>query len=223
MKTPILLAVILTCALMAVSILHAETPPPAIPEPAPASEPVPASDPAPAPAQEAQEAPAPGTPAAEEEEVVGSNEFSQEIAPPPPTERPRTIPPRHGDTSGTVYEGHRAVIDRYAGWGWIKRENEPWSRARWAMIEEEPGVRMAPGRFLRRPNEDDNNQYRLYGEWASYEGYEPNFDVFVPVFRITGFELIGPGTRPNLTPPRGQGATRGGGWSSRGGARDRLR
>jgi hypothetical protein len=125
------------------------------------------------------------------------------------------IPSSHGQREGEVWIGHRAVIERYAGWGWIKREREPWSRARWVMLEEEPGQRMAPGRFHSRPTLDDNTQYRIFGQFADYKGYEPNLDVFVDVFRITGWETIGPATRPDLKPPRGStgGAPR---WSERG-------
>jgi hypothetical protein len=84
------------------------------------------------------------------------------------------------------------------------------------MIEEEPGQRMAPGRFHARPTQDDNTQYRLYGSFADYKGYEPNFDVFVDVFRIQGWETIGPAPRPKLSPPRSSNSSSQGRWSERG-------
>lgn len=147
---------------------------------------------------------------------AASDEFSQATLPPPPSPPARVIPTRHGTTSGEVWIGHRAVIERYAGWGWIKREREPWSRARWVMLEEVPGQRMAPGRFHPRPTMDDNIQYRLYGTFADYKGYEPNFDVFVDVFSLQGWETIGPAERPELSPPRPTVSSRQGRWSERG-------
>ncbi|MEO0453163.1 MAG: hypothetical protein AAFY98_03375 [Verrucomicrobiota bacterium] len=114
------------------------------------------------------------------------------------------IPQTFGDTTGQAYLGHRSVVDRYAGWGWIKKEDSVWKRAQWAVIEEIPRKMPIPGRFLGNPNQDDNYQYKLYGEWANYKAYEPNYDVYVPVFQLTGFELIGKRSKPGgLRPPRG--------------------
>jgi hypothetical protein len=176
-------------------------------------------EPLPSPTPEAQNPAsdtAPSTPSAPATESAAEEEFSQKILPPPPSPQPRVIPTRHGDTTGEVWIGHRAVVERYAGWGWIRREREPWSRARWVMIEEDPGQRMAPGRFHARPTQDDNTQYRLYGTLADYKGYEPNFDVFVDVFRIQGWETIGPAPRPKLSPPRSSNSSSQGRWSERG-------
>lgn len=114
----------------------------------------------------------------------------------------RKIPSSFGDLSGEVFIGQRTVIDRYAGWGWIKRENENWKKSRWVMLQETPKVIFAPGRYLGHPDRDNGTQYKLYGSWAPYKGYEPNFDVFVDVFIIKGFELIGPAEIPKMSPPR---------------------
>lgn len=231
MPRPVLLSTALFC--MAVLTLAAQEPagsnatiqttPPAPAAAAPESPaapalPPPTPEPAEAPASETVPAPAsPGnatTAATPEAPVVTSDEFSQKTLPPEPVRKP--VPTSHGDRSGDIWVGHRAVVDRHAGWGWIKKENESWSRAKWVMIEEDPGKRMVPGRFHSRPTQDDNVQYKLYGEMADYKGYEPNYDVFVEVFRIRGWETIGPATRPaGLQTPRGAG----GGparWSERG-------
>jgi len=115
---------------------------------------------------------------------------------------PRVIPKTYGDTTGPVYIGHRSIIDRYAGWGWIRAEKDGWRKAKWVMLDEKTGNVKAPGRFLGHPDNDKDNQYRLYGQWAPFKGYEPNFDVLVSVFQIKGFELIGPGEIPKMSPPR---------------------
>ena len=115
---------------------------------------------------------------------------------------PRVIPQKFGDTTGDVYIGQRSIVDRYAGWGWVKKGNDGWNRAKWCMMEEKPGVISAPGRFSGNPDTDKGTQYKLYGQWAPYKGYEPNYDVFVDVFQIKGFEVIGPAEIPKLSPPR---------------------
>jgi hypothetical protein len=153
------------------------------------------------------------TPAAPENNPAPSDEFSQKVLPPEPVKK--VIPTAQGDRRGTVWVGHRAVIDRYAGWGWIKKEREPWSRGRWVMLEETIGKSVAPGRHYSRPTQDDGMTYRFFGDFAEYKGYEPNYDVFVDVFRIKGWETIGREKRPDLRPPRGSagGPPR---WSERG-------
>jgi hypothetical protein len=144
--------------------------------------------------------------------------FAQEVpttTPTSPLSSPPNPPPpppsvnSHGITTGEVWIGHRTVIDRYAGWGWIWREDQTHRRAKWVVLEEVPGKFMAPGRFLSNPDMDNNVQYKLYGEWANYKAYEPNYDVMVSVFKIKGWERIGPAELPaKLVPPRAQGPTR---------------
>ncbi|MEM6821493.1 MAG: hypothetical protein AAF558_06090 [Verrucomicrobiota bacterium] len=115
------------------------------------------------------------------------------------------IPQQYGDTTGKVFVGHRAAIEKYAGWGWIRPEKASWRKGRWVFLEENTNGGKAPGRFLKHPNLDNDYQYRLYGSFAPYKGYEPNFDAWVPVFKIKGFEKLGPAQRPNLHPPRPKG------------------
>lgn len=118
---------------------------------------------------------------------------------------PRVTPQIFGDRTGPVYIGLRTVLDRRTGWGWIKAEDDDWMRAKWAIIQETPGVVKAPGRFLSNPKGDQLMTYKLYGEFASYTGYEPDFDVFVPVFKLKGFEIIGPGEALKREPPHASG------------------
>lgn len=151
-----------------------------------------------------------------EEEVPYSQEIKEEK---PARKKPvyRTPPKKWGDRSGHAYFGQRIVYSKYAGWGWIKNsEGGGWSGAKWAMIEEVPGVRMSPSRFYNHPSYGNNMQYRLYGEWAEYKGYEPNIDVLVPVFRIKGFEVVGKGEEIARTPPRGSRSSRSSSIATRG-------
>lgn len=126
---------------------------------------------------------------------------------PMPPHRGGTTPPRAGQTSGPAYIGHRAVIEKYAGWGWIRREDESWRSAKWVVLRESPGSIQAPGRYLAHPDNDNDVQYRIFGHFSDKRAYEPNFDTWVDVFDLTGFEVIGPAPRPNLRPPRAQGKT----------------
>lgn len=103
------------------------------------------------------------------------------------------LPQFHGERSGTVYIAQRTVIDRFRGWGWIKKENEPWEKAKWTMIKEIPGRYMVPHRFLGDEEADTGIRYKFYGRFADYQGYESNYDLFTKVFILRGWELIGVG------------------------------
>jgi hypothetical protein len=118
-----------------------------------------------------------------------------------PAPRPRVIPKKFGDCTGPVYIGHRTVTKRYTEWGWIWKEKETYRKGRWTIIKENPGVAMIPGRFINNINGDDNIEYKLYGEFAPYRGYDPNYDLFVDVFIIKGFELIGKANPVDIKPP----------------------
>ncbi|MDR1146431.1 MAG: hypothetical protein LBK71_09895 [Verrucomicrobiales bacterium] len=128
---------------------------------------------------------------------------------------PKVMPSRHGDCTGPAYIGHRVVTERYTEWGWVWREQETYRKGRWTIIEEQPGVRMIPSRFLNNINGDDHYEYKLYGEFAPYKGYDPNYDLFVEVFRLKGFEVIGPAEPVKLKPPLSASKRRGNSSASR--------
>lgn len=147
-------------------------------------------------------------------ELAGPRRFDFPAVPnvlleaPLPHSPPPTPPTRKGDLTGTAYIGHRTIVEKYAGWGWIRKESDSWRKARWAALGETLGEIEAPGRYTQHPESDQDVQYRLYGEWSDGTAYEPNIDIFIPVFSLKGFERIGPAPRPNLRPPKGQAPTR---------------
>lgn len=118
-------------------------------------------------------------------------------------------PQKYGDCTGESWIAQRIVTKRHAGWGWLKRDGESWKRAKWIMLEEKPDIIKAPQRFYNRPEDDNNMQYRLYGHFASYKGYEPNIDSLVDVFTLEGFEVIGPGPKIDRDPPGPSGSRKG--------------
>jgi len=126
-----------------------------------------------------------------------------------PTHPARTQPRKAGKQTGPPFIGHRAVIEKYTGWGWIKPEGQSWGNAQWAAIQEDLEVGLiVPGRYLAHPDQDNDTQYRLFGQFTDDKAYEPNLDVFIPIFQLHGFERIGKAPRPKLNPPRGTAPTR---------------
>ncbi|MEM6600960.1 MAG: hypothetical protein AAF649_06205 [Verrucomicrobiota bacterium] len=121
------------------------------------------------------------------------------LDPPLPPHPHGKTPDRSGDTTGDVYIAHRSVVEKYNGWGWVKHESESWRDAQWVAVREKLGQVILPGRHLQHPDNDDGMQYRFYGEFSTETAYEPNKDVFVAVFNLKGFEVIGRASKPSGT------------------------
>ncbi|MGF1677996.1 MAG: hypothetical protein ACFCUX_02255 [Candidatus Methylacidiphilales bacterium] len=130
------------------------------------------------------------------------------IDPPMPPHPAGTTPSSAGEPSGEYFVGHRAVIDKYSGWGWVRKQSESWRQSRWVVLMEKPGTIQAPGRYLAHPDQDHNTQYRLYGRFIEDLAYEPKKDTFVPIFELSGFEWIGPAPQPDAPLPTTMGKTR---------------
>ena len=101
-------------------------------------------------------------------------------------------PARQGHTDGDYLIGQRTIVEDYCGWGWVRKENEKWNRARWVAIEYDSKICPVPHAFLPRPGDDKDYLYQLYGEFAPYRAYEPQADVWVDVFILKGFVSLGP-------------------------------
>lgn len=116
-------------------------------------------------------------------------------------------PAKQGETDGESWVAQRTIVEDYCGWGWIKKEKQSWSQARWIALEGTPGVCPIPHTFLPRPEDDKNYQYRFYGSLAPYRAYEPQADVWVDVLIIKGFLSLGPAKEEIRRPPPAQASS----------------
>ena len=152
---------------------------------------------APAPPEPSVNSSAGPTDVAEPSEQPESLENEEVRRPVPEKVRRATLPAahtpaRHGHTTGEYLIGQRTLVEDYCGWGWVRKENEKWSKARWVAIEYDPKACPVPHAFLPRPGDDKDYLYKLYGEFAPYRAYEPQADVWVDVFILKGFVSLGP-------------------------------
>ncbi len=93
---------------------------------------------------------------------------------------------------GTPYfVGARYYEKKSGGWGWIKKTEESWKKARWAAIKESPKQFHVPHRNLKKAEEDHEFQYKLLGSFADYQVYDPVRDELLDVFIIEGYESLG--------------------------------
>jgi hypothetical protein len=135
-------------------------------------------------------------------------EDSEEEVRPPTTEkvmratlRAAHTPAKHGRTDGPYLIAQRTIVEDYCGWGWVRKENQSWRQATWIAIEGTPNLCPIPHTFLPKPEDDKNQQYRFYGEFAPYRAYEPQADMWVDVFILKGFMSMGPAEPIRRDPP----------------------
>lgn len=96
---------------------------------------------------------------------------------------------------GDHYIGRRYHIKGTRFWGYVRRPGEPWQNARLVVLNE--GQKLQPDRLPERPVGadvryafDHNYEYKLYGRYTGETVYDPNSNLFLPEFRLSGFELV---------------------------------
>jgi len=105
-----------------------------------------------------------------------------------------TIGYKEGNTQGDApWIAHRLIDDMGGqGWGWVKKNGAGWGSAKWIALQETLGLAVAPHRKLAKADADLNWEYKFWGKFASYKAYDPRLDEQLPVFVLTGYEVIGP-------------------------------
>jgi hypothetical protein len=86
--------------------------------------------------------------------------------------------------------GQRVFEQNRMTWGWLRREEQPWSQARLVLLKED--LCLAPHRAKAQPQDDHNTQYRLFGYYWDRKGYDPVINRLLDVFVLERFEVIGP-------------------------------
>lgn len=79
-------------------------------------------------------------------------------------------------------------------WGYVKRPEDRWERARLVIMDERNGVRL-PDRAEVAPGppftgDDHNFEYELSGRFTGQTAYDPNSDLELPLFSAESFHLL---------------------------------
>jgi hypothetical protein len=106
-------------------------------------------------------------------------EMSQRIAAEPP---------------GDYYIGRRYYKPDFKFWGYIRRPGQPWTTAELVMLNEKQ--KLAPDREQLEFGNDNNYEYKLYGEFSGDKVYEPASNSVYPEFILKGYELISTNPAP---------------------------
>src|SRR5437773_10830423 len=95
---------------------------------------------------------------------------------------------------GDYYIGRRYYKPDYKFWGYVRRPGQSWNTAQLVMLNEKQKI--APDREQLEFGNDNNYEYKLYGDFSSDKVYEPASNSIYPVSVLKGYELIS----TNLTP-----------------------
>jgi hypothetical protein len=98
------------------------------------------------------------------------------------------------EPTGNFYYGRRYFVEKTRFWGYLRKPRQDWGRAKLVMINE--SKKQVPDRFPEdgRPGsryaQDNNFEYRIYGNYTGREVYDPNSNQFLPEFMLAGYELL---------------------------------
>ncbi|MGC4014186.1 MAG: hypothetical protein QM755_06645 [Luteolibacter sp.] len=98
------------------------------------------------------------------------------------------------EPSGDFFYGRRYYVHKTRFWGYVRKPHESWSRAKLVFFDESqktnPDRLPENGPDGQRYGFDNNYDYRIRGYFEGKTWYEPNSNQFLPVFKLTGYEVV---------------------------------
>ena len=98
------------------------------------------------------------------------------------------------EPTGDFYYGRRYYVSKTRFWGYLRKPRQSASSAKLVIFREDR--KNSPDRFPEdgppeaRYGFDNNFKYRIRGNYSGEEAYDPNSNQFLPVFVLTGYELV---------------------------------
>jgi len=97
------------------------------------------------------------------------------------------------EPSGDFFYGRRYYVHKTRFWGYLRKPHESWNRAKLVFFDESqktnPDRLPENGPDGQRYGFDNNYEYRIHGYFEGKQWYEPNSNQFLPVFKLTGYEV----------------------------------
>jgi len=98
------------------------------------------------------------------------------------------------ESTGDFFYGRRYHVQKTRFWGYLRQPRQSASRGKLVIFDESskrnPDRLPESGPSGARYGFDNNYEYKIRGNYTGQEGYDPNSNQFLPIFRLTGYELV---------------------------------
>ncbi|MDP4624710.1 MAG: hypothetical protein NWT08_06175 [Akkermansiaceae bacterium] len=96
------------------------------------------------------------------------------------------------EASGDFFYGRRYYVKKTRFWGYLRKPRESATKAKLVIFKEDR--KYAPDRMSEATSSgyghDNNYEYKIRGNYTGETAYDPNSNQFLPVFRLSGYELV---------------------------------
>ena len=98
------------------------------------------------------------------------------------------------EATGDFYYGRRYYVEKTRFWGYLRKPRQSASSAKLVIFREDrkrnPDRLPENGSPGARYGFDNNYEYKIRGNYTGETGYDPNSNQFLPVFMLTGYEVV---------------------------------
>ncbi|MGJ8644953.1 MAG: hypothetical protein ACSHX9_16230 [Luteolibacter sp.] len=96
------------------------------------------------------------------------------------------------EATGDFFYGRRYFVKKTRFWGYLRKPRQSAKNAKLVIFKEDR--KHAPDRMSEESSSgyshDHNYEYKIRGNYTGETAYDPNSNQFLPVFRLTGYELV---------------------------------
>ena len=98
------------------------------------------------------------------------------------------------EPKGNFFYGRRYFVNKTRFWGYIRKPGQSWDSSKLVLMNEDrkrqPDRMPESGPYSTRYAFDQNYEYKIFGSFSGKKIYDPNSDLFLPEFRLTGYQLL---------------------------------
>lgn len=97
------------------------------------------------------------------------------------------------EPTGDFFYGRRYYVKKTRFWGYLRNPRQSADRAKLVIFDE--SRKRSPDRLPEAGagavyGFDNNYEYRIRGNYTGREAYDPNSNQFLPVFSLSGYEVV---------------------------------
>lgn len=99
-----------------------------------------------------------------------------------------------GEATGDFLYGRRYYVQKTRFWGYLRKPRQSADQAKLVIFREDrkhsPDRMPENGPDGQRYGFDNNYEYRIRGNYTGETAYDPNSNQFLPVFMLSGYEVV---------------------------------